>query len=534
MRIIQYITLAWLGLTVMAGAQTTNQIPRPMSLQDCINIAVRHNLDVQIQRYNPEISRYTLDAVYGSYDPSFSFAGTHSDDQQPGGFDSQNRPYPGSDTETDRFSTGIQGLLPWGLNYNVGGSVANTYGTRPFVTVDPNSPFIVTNSFVDINTGNTITYLNTNYASFTARDSFENTGGNVGLLQLRQPLLKNFWIDSTRLQIFLDKQNVKISELELRAQIMNTVTAVEEAYFNLISAMDNVKVQKNALELADQLVTENKKRVEVGAMAPLDARQSESQAASSRADVLQAQSVADTQQRLLKNLLSDDYNKWKDVAVRPTQALFALPQQFDLQQSWKKGLSQRPDLLQQKLSLEKQGVIVRFQKNQLYPQLDLIGTYGYAASGKNYSDAFEQMREQENPFYSIGAAVTIPLGDTAARNNYKSAKATKEQITLQVKQLEQTVMIQIENAMAVAESSFERVKATKEASRYAEAALDAEQKKLENGKSTSFIVLQLQKDLTDARSTEIRALADYNNALARLSLNEGSTLERNNLTVEVK
>ena len=533
MRIIQYFAIAWLGLTVMASAQTTNQISRAMSLQDCILVALRHNLDVQIKRYNPEISRYTLNAVYGSYDPSFAFSGSHEKDQQPGGFDSQNRPYPGSDTETDSFNTGIQGLLPWGLNYNLGGSVADTYGTRPGFITDPNNPNIVTNSFVDINTGNTISYLSTN-ATLLRRDSFENTIGTVGLLQLRQPLLKNFWIDSTRLQIFLDKQNVKISELDLRSQLMTTITAVEEAYYDLIFALDNVKVQRNALELADQLVAENKKRVEVGAMAPLDAKQSESQAASSRADLLAAQGAADTQQRVLKNLLSDDYTKWKDVIIRPTQALFAMPQKFNLQTSWQKGLSQRPDLLQQRVSLEKQGVIVRYQRNQLYPQLDLIGTYGYNASGKNYSDAFDQFSGRDNPFYSIGAAVTIPLGDTASRNNYKGGKATKEQIALQVKQLEQTVMIQIENAIAVSETNFERVKATKEASLYAEAALDAEQKKLENGKSTSFVVLQLQKDLTSARSAEIRALADYNNALARLALNEGSTLEQNKLTVEVK
>ncbi len=103
-----------------------------------------------------------------------------------------------------------------------------------------------------------------------------------------------------------------------------------------------------------------------------------------------------------------------------------------------------------------------------------------------------------------------------------------------MKQLEQTVLVQIENAIAIAVTSFERIKATREASRYAQDALEAEQKKLENGKSTNFEVLQLQKNLTAARSAEIRALADYNIALAELALNEGTTLERRHVTLEVK
>ena len=128
----------------------------------------------------------------------------------------------------------------------------------------------------------------------------------------------------------------------------------------------------------------------------------------------------------------------------------------------------------------------------------------------------------------------MPLGSTGARNNYKAAKATKTQMALQLKQLEQTVLVQIENAIAVAMTSFERVRATKNASDFAEAALDAEQKKLQNGKSTSFQVLQLQRDLTAARSAEIRALADYNIALSQLALNEGTTLERRKIIFDAK
>lgn len=523
------------ALLLAAGSPAAEpaRTPRALSLQDCIQIALEHNLDVQIQRINPELARYALGVSYGDYDPNFGFSGNHSHDLSPGGVDDQGRFFGGVESETDRLSSSLQGLLPWGLTYNIGGTIADRSGTQPGFAPDFSSPTLITNSFTDIATGNVISYRSTNFGVTSIRVPFETTSGNVGALSLRQPLLRNFWIDSTRLQIFLNKQNIKISELDLKLQVITTVTDVEQAYFDLMHAEESVKVQQQALDLAERLVAENRRRVEVGALAPLDSKQAESQAASARADLLAAQSSRDTQERVLKNLLSDNYNVWESVTIQPSDALLAIPQQFNLQESWRIGLEQRPDLLSAKLSLEKQGYVVRYQKNQLFPQLDLVGSYGYNASSTEYSGALNQISSADNPFYTVGAQLTIPLGNRSARNSFKSAKATREQIALQLKQLQQTTLILIENAMAVAETSFQRVDATRQARQYAESALEAEQTKLEKGKSTTFVVLQLQKDLTDARSAEIRALADYNIALARLALNEGSTLDRRRINLQI-
>ena len=128
----------------------------------------------------------------------------------------------------------------------------------------------------------------------------------------------------------------------------------------------------------------------------------------------------------------------------------------------------------------------------------------------------------------------MPLSQQKARNDFKTSKAVEQQQTLRVRAAEQNTLIQIENDVANAQSDFERVAATRQATLYAEAALEAEQKKLENGKSTSFNVLFLQRDLTQARSAEIQALTDYNRALSQLSLKEGNTLERNGLKVDIR
>lgn len=522
-----------LAMSLGLQAQTNTPQARKLSLEDCIQIALEHNLDVQIRRLDPELAGFALRSVYGAYDPTLSLSGEHSYNRSPGGIDELGRSYGGTESEANSFSGALGGLLPWGSSYSVGGRVTDTYGTFPsFAAGDP---FIVTNSYVDINTGNTISFLSTNFTQVPTRDPFSSVNGGVGLFQFRQPLLRNFWIDSTRLQVLINRKNLQISELELRAQIMDVVTRVEQAYYDLIFSRESVLVQRKALELAERLLAENRKRVEVGALAPLDEKQAESQAAASRADLLAAEGAEDTQQRLLKNLLSDDYSQWMDVYIQPAEALIAIPEQFDLQESWRRGLTQRPDVLQQKIALEKQGYIIKFQKNQLFPQLDIVGSAGLNASSReDLDDALNQIRGRDNPFWSVGGQLSIPLGNRSARYSYRSAKVTRQQIELQLKQLEQQVLIRIENAIAVARTAFQRANATREARTFAEAALEAEQKKLESGKSTSFEVLRLQRDLTTARSGEIRALADYNAALAQIALNEGTTLERRKVKLELQ
>jgi outer membrane protein len=526
----------WLVLTCASAkllAQTYTNETRRMSLEDCIEVALRHNLDVQIQRLNPEIARLTLKGMYGSYEPTLSISGQHLYDRQPGSVDANGRAIPGAEIDVDSYNGAFSGLLPWGTTYNLGIGLSDQT-TRQGGIFFPPTTLLTTNTFFDATHNQNISLVSTNILTGTPSFSSETYSGQAGFLQLRQPLLKNFWVDSTRLQIFLDKKSLQSSELDLVNQVMTSVTAVEQAYYDLVSAQETVKVQEKALELAERLTAENKKRVEVGALAPLDEKQSESQAATSRADLIAARNTEDIQQRTLKVLLSDDYSQWQRVRVEPTDPLVAVPETFDLQESWRRGLKLRPDLIKQKVSLEKQGYVLKFNKNQLYPQLDLVGSYGYNASSPNIDGYLDQFRRTENPFYSVGAQLTIPLLQTTARYNYKLNKATRDQIELQLKQLEQNILVAIENAVATARTDLQRVEATREARVYAEAALDAEQKKLDSGKSTSFIVLQFQRDLTTARSAEISALAAYNKDLAQIALNEGSTLERRKVSIEKK
>jgi outer membrane protein TolC len=484
------------GALAQTNAPSQVSQVRTVSLQDCIQLALQHNLDLQIDRCNPQLALYTLRAAYGGYEPAFNLYGQHETIKSGPALFGTNI-IGGSTSDIDSFRSSLAGSLPWGTTYSLQGSVNDT---------DQRSGL---GSLISSAQGS---------ASFT----------------VTQPLLKNFWIDSTRLSIKVAKNRIKYSELQLEQAIMSTVTTVERAYYDLIYARENVAVQEKAVELATQLVAENKKRVEVGKLAPLDEKQAESQAASSQAALIAARSSLEVQEHLVKQLVTDQYAEWANIRPVPSGTLTALRQFFDLQDSWSKGLAQRPDLLQAKLDVEKQGIQLKFSHNQLFPELDVFGTYGYNGSGGVYSGAFYDIQQMDRPFYYFGGQITIPLGNTTARNNYKSAKVTLKQLVLTLKKLERDVMVQIDNDIKQAQSSYQQVAATGKASEYAADALDAEQKKFENGKSTSYTVLQMQRDLTTARGNEIQALAAYNKALAQLSLDEASTLQRLGINVEVK
>jgi outer membrane protein TolC len=512
-------------------------IMRELSLQDCIELALKHNLDLQIDRLNPLIAQFGLQASYGPYDPTFSFSGSYTHNE--GGTTLLNGTLviPGSTRDIENFNSVLSGLLPWGTMYSLGmgtpfndttaniGASANDFNRPQFFTT--NTVFSLTNGL------QAFPISVTNYAPKAVTRTIENASGSIQV-NVTQPLLKNFWMNSSQLAIRVAKNRLKYSEQTLRLQLMQTMTSLEKAYNDLIYYRQNVEVQQKAVELAEQLVRENRKRLEVGALAPLDLQSAEAQAASTRAAVIAARSQLGTQERLVKSFISDQYMDWATVPIAPSGSLSSVPPIVNVQDSWNRGITQRPELLQAKLDVEKQGIQLKYDKNQLYPELDVFGTFGYNGTGTSLDDVLGDIGAQNLPYYTVGGQISFPLANQLARNTYKSDKEAMEQFVLTVKKLEQSILINIDNDIGTLRANFDQVQATKQARQYEESALDAEQKKLESGKSTTYTVLQVQRDLTTARGNEIQALDTFNNSLSQLSIDEGSTLERLHVKLEVK
>jgi outer membrane protein TolC len=327
------------GSRSVTGAEPSE---RSMSLADCITTALEHNFDIAIERYNPMIAEANRRLVYADYDPQIRLGADYDHSEDPGGFDPVAGQYPNRINNSAALSAGVSGLLPSGMTYNISAGVSDAYGTS-------SSPITIgTNTF------------------FVSRP-YENTRGQVLIGDFRQPLLKNFWIDGTRLNLKLRTKDRQVSDLNLRLRILNTVSSVEQGYYDLVAARENVKSAEIAFQLARKLYEENKKRVEVGAMAQLDERQAQAQMASSEAAVLEARRAVDFAQNVLKNLLTDNYEAWHPVAIRPTDTLSALPVDLDVRQAWNQAFQLRPDLTALVIDLERRDLVTRFTRNQLFP-----------------------------------------------------------------------------------------------------------------------------------------------------------------------
>ena len=493
----------WCLLWCVVAAHGQTNKTQSLTLEAAVQMALEHNLNLKVQRYVPLVDTYGLQADYGSfYEPAFSVTGRDTNANNPGSYFGQASRV---DSQQYQFGIGAPGggmaLTPWGLQYGL------------LSTLDKSAYQIFNSNGLPV-------------ASFPQDTTFAG-------ITLDQPLLKNFWIDSSRAAILVAKKTIQYDQFGFTLAVMTNISATEQAYYELNYAFENVKVQEDAVKLALQLVEENQKKVQAGVLTDLDVAQSQSQLASSRAALLAARQLVIQDENLLKSLITEKYREVFDVELVPAEKLMALPETFDLNESWQTALAKRPDLLQAKVAVERLDVARRLEKNQLYPALDLTGSYGRTGLKGNVGDAYNDIPANSFPSYSYGAMLTVPLGNTAARNNYRAAKASKEQAEAAYQLAEQNVLIQIQNTIEKARSDYEQTKATHDAWYYAQQALEAEEKKLEVGTSTSFIVLQLQSNLTAARSAEIRALADYNEDLSLLAEFEGTVLEKHHLTVKI-
>jgi outer membrane protein TolC len=462
---------------------------------ELIRVALTNNLDILITRIQPELDQYALSGLYGAYQPAVSASATHSYSSFPSGAVQTDSGLMAVATkeQVNSYTPGISGFTPWGLRYNFTGPLQeeNVLGVPDLYSSQPS-------------------------------------------VSLAQPLLKNLWIDNTRYQISLARSTIKLDQLALRNQIMSVINNVQTAYFNLIAARETVVADKTAVDLAEQTVREDDEKVRVGALAPLDVKQAQSQAATARANLFSAQADLVAKEDTLKIVLSLRGADWLSVRLVPAEQLIAVPEQFEVRDCLRTALEHRPDVLQAKQQIEAQHVVVKFNFNQLFPELDVVGGYGRNATELTFNGNLDTIRQGTYPSYSYGLVLTIPLGNNTARYNYKSAKASLQQLVLQFQKLEVAVIYDIDNDIGRLRTDFRRVDATRQARIYAEDALEAEQLRLEHGAHTSFFVLQAQQVLTAARSAEILALASYNTDLEQLALDEGLTLDHHNIELRLR
>jgi outer membrane protein len=330
------------------------------------------------------------------------------------------------------------------------------------------------------------------------------------------------------------RTELKMSEAALRLQILRTMLAVELGFYDLVAARDLVRVEEAALRLKQQFLAETKRRVEVGDQPPIDEQQAETQLANTLTRLSSAREAWVSRQNTLKGLVSDNFRNWAEEELAPDDVPAIAPPQARLQDSFQNALRERPDLAEARLLIERSDVMVKFRYNQLFPSLDLVGRLSNTSVESDFAEAAGTVFRQSGPDYMYGVVLSVPLTRTAQRNDYRISKSARDMAKLQLQRAEQAVLLEVADWVNRVDSRFSQVNSTTKARTYAEAALAAEQKKLENGLTTGYFVLEFQEALVAARRAEALAAADYHKAQAQLAFAEGRTLDRYHISVEIK
>ena len=315
---------------------------------------------------------------------------------------------------------------------------------------------------------------------------------------------------------------------------MNTVSNVATAYYELVYAIENYKASVENRELARELLDQNRIQERVGTMSPLDVIQAEAGVAESEQSVITTARAIKDNENTLKRLICQQVSEFGGMSLVPVDYPPVEMIALDVAESTRRALETRPDYQSAYHALESQNITVQFNRNQLWPEVNLTGTYNLNGLGYNFNSFGDNLTSTRSPYWNVGVVVSVPLGNRQARANYHMAKLDADQALLSLKSLEQDIVVAVDDAVGHVETNLKSVEATRAATRLAEESLDAEKKKLLAGTSTTFLVLQAQTQLATARVAQIRAEADYHESLVALDLAEGTILAKNSIVLDEK
>ena len=483
-----------------------------LTLDDAIQRALDRNLDIAVERINPQVFDLTLAQQEAFYQPIFGFNVDATSRTNP----SATQLDGGDVTETDTANLDVTLSRPvrWG-----GGALSVGFGNNRQST---------TNAF----------------------SSFNPSFRSVFASQYTQPLLRGFRVDNTRTQIQVTRINRDISDIDLRQTITNTVADVENAYWELLYSVASVAVQQQSLDLAEQLVRDNRARVEIGTLAPIEVVQSQAEAAARRQTLAQAQQALRTAGLSLKRLIvgGTQDELWAAELNPVDQPRLSQPP-IDIPGAVNNALGQRTDLGRAQRQQDINQLNVRSLTNNTLPSLDLVGTFQLQGQGGDlllrdvlggeagqvipggYSDVLGQLADASFPMWTVGLQMSYPIGTSSEEAALERARLQVRQTEAELRQLELSVATEVTNAALQVQSISERIDAATASRELADEQLAAEESKLEVGMSTNFFVVQAQRDLATARDAELRAILDYQKALVEFERLQQTSLSRTGISI---
>jgi outer membrane protein TolC len=475
-----------------------------LTLEEAVMQALENNLDIQVSRQTRDVRLTDIVFQQAQFDPTVQLDGRYDRDVSP-----LNRPIFGLGGETlgsepDKIDQNDRNFK-LGLNQRLltGGSYELTFDT------------------------------NRNSVAGTTNFLFNPSYSSNLRFNLTQSLLRNFGPSINKTQITLAQNAADIEQLTLINQVLLVIAQVEETYWELVFARENLKVARATLQASEELLASNRAKVKAGVMADVEALQAQAGVANQIEQILLAQKTVKDQEDQLRRLLSkSEFNLKQSIPLVPLDPPVQHLQKTPLEESLQSAFEHRPEILQAKKNIESSNVNTRFAKNQLLPDLSFQGTIGLRGLGKNPGDNLDRLGSTD--FYNMGGGLVLsyPLGNRSAQSQYQRRVLETQQSQVSLLRVRQQIILDVKEAIRQVQTSFKRTRTNQTARQLSERQLKAEQERLNLGLSTTRLVLEFQRDLRIARGRELRAILDYNKSLSRLRLVTASTLDHYNIEVQ--
>jgi HAE1 family hydrophobic/amphiphilic exporter-1 len=518
---------------------------RPLSIREALALALANNKDIEVARQNVRISEFDLKSAQGIYDPRLNSAAYYERSKSPissflsGGSD-------GAVTQSDYTGTArLEGLTPaFGGNYHLDFSSVRLTSNNSFTALNPQYP-----------TALTFTYT--------------------------QPLLRGLHFDNSRRSIEIAKKNLSLTDAQFRQRAIETITNVQRAYWDLVFALRNLQVQREAVRDAHTQLEHNQRLVTEGALAPIDVVAAEAQVAGFEQTLFSSLEEVTRTENNLKNLIAEDHQAdlW-NLSIVPTDSVELVTPQISLADAMKAAIDNRPELQQSTVAREINQIDQKYFREQTKPQIDLVGTYGVvglagttSGTANPLTGSSTQLRDAVNKLllnsgfdrlpdppvqtisgdllggynqsiqnllsnrfnnYRVGVQISLPLRNRTAEAQFGRSLVEGERLATQREQLQQFIQVEVRNSLQLVRTAEARLHAAVVQRQASEQQYQSEQRKLDAGQSTVFLVLERQTALTTARGNELRAQTDLNKAIADLERATGNALTTNSIVVRVR
>lgn len=517
----RFLASTLLLATVRVGSAQVTAAPPPgagpvrrIAVDDAVKLALEQNLGLQVERLNPQIADLSVAQAAAAWVPSFSTGISAGSTKSPA-----NSFLSGGQTiEDGRVSTNasVTQLLRWGGSYAVTWDGSRSTTTNLFSNFNP-----------------------------TLRS-------NVGLRAV-QPLVRNFSIDSARQQLRVSAINREISDVQLRQTVVTTVRNVRHAYWDLSYAIASLEVSGQSLELAQRSLRETRARIEIGTTPPIDSVAAEAEVALRQEAVIVAEAaVSQAEDRLRALILDPSTPDFWSVRFELAETAPFQVQTIDVDAAVRTSLEKRTDLQRARRNLESSDVNIRYFRNQTMPDVNVQLDYGVVGLGgtqfirgqgfpgpiigqttRSFGSVLTDVLANDFPAWTLSLNIAYPIGTSPAESSLARARLQYTQAQADIRNLELQVTTQIRDAGRQVRTNLQRIDSTRASRQLNEQRLEAEEKKLAAGTSTSFQVFQSQRDLSQARTNELRAILDYNRSLVDFEALQEAAISGGGSTVVV-